>query len=265
MHRPWLIRLLPDRLKITAWARLYRLSNAKWHALYRDAPLRFAPQATMELVPDDVISSCLAFTGIYDLNLTRRLVHLARQGGLMVDVGANLGYFSLLWAMMNPANRCYALEASPRVIDLLKRNLARNRVEDRVRLIPKAAGMEAGKRSFDIGPPDQTGWGGFTTATEDRSITVDVVRVDELVEEPGDIALVKIDVEGADTWALRGCERLLRQRRIKEIWYEQNKPRMHALEIGEGEAEDYLRSLGYKSSPMSDPAREVVEWSATPK
>jgi FkbM family methyltransferase len=264
MQRPWLLRLLPDRLKVSAWARLYRSSNAKWHPLYRHASLRFAPQASMELVPDDWISSCVAFTGIYELELTRRLVRLARQGGILVDVGANLGYFSLLWTIINPANRCYAFEASPRTIELLRRNLARNGVEDRVRLIPKAAGKEAGRLSFDVGPQDQTGWGGITATPRGDTITVEVVRVDELVNDAADIALVKMDIEGADTWALMGCERLLQQRRIKEIWYEQNRPRLRALEIGEHEAAEYLRSVGYRARPVSDPTLDVVEWSAAP-
>jgi FkbM family methyltransferase len=264
MHRPWLLRVLPDRLKLSAWARLYQSPGARWRSLYQHAPLRYAPQAVMELVPGDLISSCLAFTGLYELSLTRRLVHLARQGGTMIDVGANLGYFSLLWAMTNPANRCHAFEASPRIIEILQRNLARNRVEDRVRLIPKAAGKEPGTLGFDVGPPEQTGWGGLTAATAGGAITVEVVRVDEQVSEPGDIALLKIDVEGADTWALMGCERLLRQRRVKEVWYEQNKPRMRALGIGEREAEEYLRSVGYEARLLGDTSAETVDWTARP-
>ena len=79
-----------------------------------------------------------------------------------------------------------------------------------------------------------------------------------------DIPLLKIDIEGADTWALMGSELLLRTKRVKEIWYEQNKPRMRGLGIGEGEAEKFLRSVGYVSRPESDPSFDVVDWSASP-
>jgi hypothetical protein len=74
-----------------------------------------------------------------------------------------------------------------------------------------------------------------------------------------------VDIEGADTWALTGCERLLRRRLVREVWYEQNKPRMRALGIPLDAAQDYLRSVGYEPSPHGDPAEEMVEWSAVPR
>jgi hypothetical protein len=90
------------------------------------------------------------------------------------------------------------------------------------------------------------------------------MRVDEVVDPSEEVALLKVDIEGADTWALEGCERLLRARRIKQIWFEQNKPRMRELGIGEAEAEEFLRSVGYKVQAQSDPRKALVEWSASP-
>lgn len=83
----------------------------------------------MELVPGDHISDIIAFTGVYEMSLTKRVVDLARQGGVLVDVGANLGYFPLLWAALNRENKCFAFEASPRNIPLLNRNISRNSLE----------------------------------------------------------------------------------------------------------------------------------------
>jgi FkbM family methyltransferase len=266
MRRPFFLRLLPDRLKLAACARFYRLDppSAEWRGLYEGAPLRFAPSLAMDLVPGDVISDSIAFTGLWDLRLTRRVCRLAQRGGTMIDVGAHLGYFSLLWAAGNPNNRCFAFEASPRNTDLLMRNVGHNAVAPRIDIIPRAAGKGTGTVSFDLGPPDQRGWGGISPGAGADAVNVNVVRIDEAVAPPGDVSLLKIDVEGADTWALMGCERLLRARRVKEICFEQNKPRMAALGIAAGEAEAYLRSVGYSASAQSDPAAEVVEWSAWP-
>jgi hypothetical protein len=91
-----------------------------------------------------------------------------------------------------------------------------------------------------------------------------VVRVDEVVDRDQPIALLKIDAEGADTWVLEGCEGLLRVRAVREVWYEQNRPRMDALGISLNVARDYLRSLGYQSFPQTDPDLAVVEWRAVP-
>lgn len=263
MRRPWLMEVLPDRLRGLLVPRFRRRRNA-WLPLYRDAVLRFAPRHTLELVPGDVISDSIAFSGIWDLRLSRHLLRRARPGGVMVEVGANLGYFSVLWAAANANNRAIAFEASPRNVELLRRNVARNDLGTRIQVIPCAAGRHAGSMPFDVGPPDQTGWGGLTTASGGGTVVVDVVRVDEAVETSGEIAFLKVDVEGADTWVLMGCERLLRERRIAEIWFEQNIPRMHALGIGATEAGEFLRSVGYELTPLGSPSAEVVDWLATP-
>ena len=259
------MRLLPDRLKGAAWARWYHPPDEKWRYLFRNAPLRFAHQARMDLVPSDVISGCIAYTGFWELRLSRLLMRLARRGGTMIDVGANLGYFSLLWACAHPDNRCFAFEASPRNADLIKYNIERNHLAKRIRFFPLAAGREKGRLSFDTGPLEQTGWGGFTADSYRAStVMVDVVRVDEAVDAEGRISLLKIDIEGADTWALEGCEKMLQAKRIECIWFEQNKPRMRQLRIAEDAAEKYLRSVGYTTTPRSDVKRDVVDWMAVP-
>jgi len=265
VNRPLLLRLLPSRLRVAVWARLYRGKHEQWRALYEAAALQYAPHVRMELVPGDVISDCIAFTGLYELPLTRRVVGLARRGGTLVDVGANLGYFALLWAAQTPANGCLGLEASPRNIQILKRNVSRNGLQRRIEVMPLAAGARPGKLRFDVGPIEQTGWGGFVLGEPSGSIDLDVVRLDEVVRSDRPIALLKVDVEGADAWVLMGCERLLTNRAIQEVWYEQNKPRMRALGIPVDAAQDYLRAVGYSPSPYGDPAAEVVEWSAVPE
>ena len=218
----------------------------------------------MELVPGDEISDDIAFTGVYELTLTQRVVELARIGGTMVEVGANLGYFTLLWTATNPANTCVAFEPSPRNIEVLKRNVARNGLASRVEIVPCAAGASRGRVRFDIGPEDQTGWGGFTAHQGPRTIDVEVVRIDEFIGPTVAIDLLKIDTEGADTWALEGCAALLKARRVGEIRYEQNKPRMQALGVPLTAAEQYLASCGYRAEPQSDPAGDTVEWLASP-
>ena len=102
-NRPLFLRLAPDRLRLSMWSRFYSSKQNSWLPLYKSAALRHAPRVGMELIPGDAISDCIAFTGVYELGLTRRVVELARDGGTFIDIGANLGYFTLLWAACNPA------------------------------------------------------------------------------------------------------------------------------------------------------------------
>jgi FkbM family methyltransferase len=264
MERPAILRMLPVRLRVPVFGRFFHGRHAGWLPLYDGAPLQFAPDVTMELMPGDVISDCIAFTGVYEYRLSQRLVTLARRGGTLIDVGANLGYFALLWTSCNRQNTCVAFEASPRNVGFLRRNINRNSFDNRIDVFPMAAGSTRGKVRFDLGPAEQTGWGGFALEDSARSIEVDVVRVDEVVRSENQITVLKIDVEGADAWVLAGCERLLKSVHVDEIWYEQNKPRARALGIPIDAAQDYLKSVGYVSTARSDPSSDVVEWSAVP-
>ena len=265
MKRPGRLRVLPDRAALSVWARFYRGKHAAWASIYHGAELRYAPGVRMDLVPGDLISDSIAFTGLYEQEVTRRVARLAQAGGLFVDVGANLGYFALIWAAARPENRCIAFEASPRNLHLLERNVRRNGLESRIEIVPHAAGESNRKLRFDLGPADQTGWGGFAPAAgAANSIEVEVVRVDGVVPLSPPIRLLKVDVEGADAWVLMGCDRLLRARSIGEVLFEQNKPRIQALGIAEAAAQEYLRSVGYAPQPLNDPTDELVEWSAVP-
>lgn len=182
----------------------------------------------------------------------------------MIDIGANLGYFSLLWAASHSSNRCVAFEAGPRPLEILLENVKKNGMADRIQVVPHAAAARPGKLLFDPGPEDQYGWGGIATSKGQRQFEVEAVRVDSMVTVDKPIALLKVDVEGADAWALMGCERLLRRGLVEEIWFEQNKPRMELLGLEVNAAQEYLESVGYRCTPHNDVSDSMVEWSAVP-
>lgn len=265
MKRPLLLRVLPTRLQIPAYARLYKGRHHPWVSLYESSVLRFAPTTQMDLLPGDMVSDAIAFTGLYELDLTRRLADLSRRGGLFVDVGANIGYFTLLWLAGNPANRAICVEASPRNIGMLRRNLELNDFSSRAEVYEVAAGAEPGVMSFDPGPEEQTGWGGFSEFRNSRSFDVSVRTLDSLLAKETHVDLMKIDIEGADTLALRGAEKLLRRKAISEVWYEQFEPRMKSLGIARGEAQAFLGEHGYSAAPQGSVVGELIEWRATPE
>jgi len=128
-------------------------------------------------------------------------------------------------------------------------------------VIPKAAGKEAGTITFDAGPADQTGWGGISLAASPTTFDVPLVRLDEELPD-SQIDVLKVDVEGADTWVLFGCEKLLRNKRIGTIFFEENRSRMERFGIKQGEAQSFLRDLGYRCVLM---AGDEGMWTAFPE
>jgi FkbM family methyltransferase len=257
--------MLPPAIRQRVWGRFYRPTAPRFVPLFEAAPLHFAPTLPlgMKVVPGDVISDAIAFTGIYDLQLTRWLSDIAqKEGGIFVDVGANLGYFSLLWAAQRDGNRAVAFEASPRNVELLRHNVRQNGFSDRIRVHDQAVAQRRGSMQFDSGPPDQTGWGGFARDSSETSIEVEVVRLDEALFDVPQITVLMIDIQGADFWALQGAERVLRERRVQHVTWEENRARMQRLGIEPGEPQQFMERLGYKAMPLNNAAAHVLHWYA---
>jgi FkbM family methyltransferase len=232
--------------------------------IFKRAPLLLCPTIAMyNLIPGDIISEAIALNGFYDWTHTKIMAREAARNkdGMFVDVGANLGYFSFLWAGLAPQGRVVAFEASPRNISMFQFSIERNCLGRRIALIPKALGDCTGSVAFDIGPEEQSGWGGLSNEVSSNAITVPIVRLDDELPDQR-IDLLKVDVEGAEALVLLGCEKLLRKRMINTIYFEQNQERMNALGFKEGDVQKFLRTMGYECRPID---ASGAEWIACPK
>lgn len=222
---------------------------------------------SFDVLRGDVIGDSLFYTGFYENFTTQALLKLAESdGGLFVDVGANIGYYSVLWTKARQGNRCVAIEASPRNVELIRSNLRSNAVVDACQLLPIAASNESGSISFDQGPESQTGWGGISegVGSGSRVITVECQPLDELIPEGQPVRLLKIDVEGAEALVLEGMERLLRTRQVKEIWFEDNVTRRSMLKISPDRLTSTLIKHGYRVVQSTPQAPLPMDFVATP-
>lgn len=260
MNRPLLLRIFPQRLRAPLYYWLYSRKSDRRQEFFADAPLHFAPHMHMQLCPTDVGHGAIAYTGFIELELSKYIVKLAKSGGLLVDVGANYGYFSLLWAGTNPTNRVIAFEASPLNQPSLIHNIALNGFISRIDVRSEAVGEKKGTLKFSLGGDGQTGWGGFAVSQDSNSVDVSVVTLDDSIPENAQISILKIDVEGADTWVLYGAERLFKERRVKNVFFEHNIERMSRLGIGQSAATDFLVDMGYKVSPLGNSKFEFHAW-----
>lgn len=194
----------------------------------------------------------IAFLGYYEKKLSETIARIGREvGGRFVDIGANIGYYSLIWVAQSPENDAIAIEPSPQVQSLLRGNIERNGFGKRIEVVEAAAGKENGEVKFNMGPEDETGWGGVTDNEEgevkeesEGTVRVAQRRLDEFVEGP--ISLLKADVEGAEKWVFRGAEDLLRSQKIERICFENNCVRAQRLGIGEQEPIELLERFEYE-------------------
>jgi FkbM family methyltransferase len=158
-----------------------------------------------------------------------------------------------------------AFEASPRNCTALRKNVSLNGFDPQIEILEMALGKDAGMLPFTLGAEEQTGWGGFSNSATETTVRVPVVTLDSRVPQHERVEVLKIDVEGADTWVLYGAQKLLETKRIKHVYFEQNKERMKPLGIRDSEAADFLLKVGYTVNPLNDPDSELVEYYATLK
>lgn len=170
----------------------------------------------------DVIGRSLAVSGVWEPAVTRVFEEALRTGDVCVDVGANIGYFTLLASrLVGETGRVYAIEPGTEAHDALLTNLDRNGTANVVPL-RVAAGADEGFADLFDPPPGNLGSASLIERAAKRrrqpsgDIPTERVRVLPLSailehEDRSRVRLVKIDVEGFEREVLRGLEPLLRK------------------------------------------------------
>ncbi len=142
-------------------------------------------------------------------NYEREVAHvfksLLKPGMSVVDIGANIGYFTMLSAaLVGPAGRVLAIEPNPRNVRLVEASRRANGF-DNVRILQTAAGRDAGLLILNTSHSNGTTSG---LPAQVRQLldaeTVACVRLDSLIDSHEKIDFIKVDVEGAEYNALLG-------------------------------------------------------------
>jgi FkbM family methyltransferase len=202
----------------------------------------------------DAIAREVCFTGIYEPQETALVQALLRPGMTFLDVGANWGYFTLLAAhLVGISGRVVSLEPDPRLFPTLQENVARNCLTQ-VTALPVAAADKAGILSLAGYEEDGENWGLSRVVCARQagggpSFAVTATALDDVLDEchVGTVDLLKIDIEGAEGFALTGLARSLAQQRIKRLLLE-----LHPAQLAEhGQSPDEvlgkLRAAGYRA------------------
>jgi FkbM family methyltransferase len=132
-----------------------------------------------------------------------------RDGGVFVDVGANVGGFVLPIAARTTA-AIHAFEPVPLTCEVLQRNLERNGLGGRVTIWPVAVGAQAGREVVTTARGGDNHLLPAGSQTREPTAPVDVVTLDAtLLDQAERVTLIKLDVQGAELPALRGARALL--------------------------------------------------------
>jgi FkbM family methyltransferase len=190
--------------------------------------------------------------GSYETAMLANLMPRLREGDVLYDVGAHIGYVSLVAArVVGPRGRVFAFEADPENAARIAGHAQMNALPQ-VELVPGAVWSECRTLSFhrasasssrNTGAIADSGGGD----SSDGNIVVEAVTLDRFAEDHRPPAVVKIDVEGAEVEVLKGAEGVFRRSKPTLIC------EVHHGRAAEGVAA-WLATMGYEWKWLGDVA-----------
>jgi len=244
---------------------LRAISSATWAGKIVRLPLSLIPRdAVLPILQGRlrgqhwIVGSALhrCWMGFYEFDKQQLIASVVQPETVFYDVGANVGFYSLLAALLVGARgRVFAFEPLPRNLAYLKRHLALNRVAN-VETVELAIGEQDGVASFAA---ESTGLMGHLSGAGAHAgtLSVPVATLDALLDGgklvPPDY--IKMDIEGAELSALRGARNCI-QRHRPLIFLATHGRDVHTACCRLLESWEYeCRELG---SPAADGCGEVV-------
>lgn len=167
----------------------------------------------------DVVGRTILRRQAYEPDLTAWLLAGFGQDppGVFVDIGANIGWYSLQAAHSGQLARVVAIEPDVGNHRLLQANIAANAMQARIEAVACAAGSEAGLARLHRYKPSNLGRHSLLVDHGLGGSWVPVLTVDGLLASLGlaeaPILALKIDVEGYEPWVLAGAPAALRRTR----------------------------------------------------
>ena len=186
----------------------------------------------------------LSIFKIYEPNQTKIVKKYVHEGDVVIDVGAHVGYYTLLMAQLVGKNgKVYSFEPDPVNFELLKKSVEINGFENVV-LIQKAVSDTTEKIKLFLGDNDSAINRIYDAKLGDakKSIDVESVTIDEYFKENDKLFnFIKIDSEGSEAKIINGMEKFLTKNRklimmteffpflIKKSW-DEKKQNLKSLE-----------------------------------
>lgn len=197
------------------------LSFLKWQLVsrMRKVPVvyQFTPNSKLWVWNGLTGATGNVYCGLHEFEDMAFLLHFLREDDLFVDVGANIGSYTIL-ASAEIGARTIAMEPVPETYKNLLRNISLNNIDRKVKALNIGVGSSKGvlrfSNSFDTG--------NHVVADESvEFVSVDVDSLDSVLANECP-ALLKIDVEGFETEVLKGAEHVLKAECLLAVIIELN-------------------------------------------
>jgi len=214
MHKSRLLRIpIFSRLVLLATARselALSLARLAIKSYYRNQVVLCELHGHKMLIPPDSIS---VYTWKpFEPDVTEAFVRQLHSGDVVVDVGAHIGYYTLLAAQaVGQEGRVFAFEPDPTNYDLLQKNVKLNGYKNVIALNTAVSDSSKHTALF-LGPTSSENSLIRDNTKKAKSMVVETTSLDDFFKsfpEKIKIALIKIDVEGSEMLVLAGMSQIM--------------------------------------------------------
>ena len=245
---------IQSTVKFCAWQIYKRLTN-------NHLDINLLPQVKLRCYPNSYSASAALYCGLYDYDEMNFLLRYLRSEDLFIDVGANIGIYSLLACSIIDRGQVYSFEALSTNYQRLQENIELNNFTQ-AKLFSLAISDRSGNISFNVTGNDSTAFIGEDSQA--NTIVVPTDTLDNIAKniEIDNLTLVKMDIEGAELLALKGARSLLQQQR-PEVWILEINDTVEHFGHTKKDIIDFLQSYNYDLYHYDAKKNQIslVDWS----
>ncbi len=217
----------------------------KWQLAIRLNPypviFPFTNRSKLIVQPGTTGATGNLYCGLMEFDDMSFVLHFLREGDQFVDIGANIGSYTIL-ASAHLGAKTMAFEPLPSTFEYLKNNISVNQIQDKVEAFNLALGSQKGELDFT----STAGAANHVARAGDKNVVkVKVETLDDIMSGKTPPLLIKIDVEGFETEVIAGAMETINNPSVKAIIIEL---RGHGAKYGydEQKLNDKLMAASYK-------------------
>lgn len=198
----------------------------------------------------------------YEKTSSNALKKLLKKGMTAINIGANIGYFTLLMAKyVGPKGRVFAFEPSLRTSKILEKNMEINGCSN-VTVIPKGVSNKVGKFDLWAGSGSVFNFVSKKAPKHDPRLyktSIDITTIDEFLKEKNlKVDFIQIDAEGSEKYIFEGMKKTLEKNPDLELIIEYNPFTLELAGTSGEELLELVSKLGFHIH-LIDETSEMIQ------
>lgn len=197
------------------------------------------------------------YYGLYEFNESMFILHYLREDDIFLDIGANVGHYSLLASGIKKC-QSISIEPVPKTFEKLNKQVQLNKLADKITTLNIGLGNISSELYFSI---DKNTMNRIVDREYQNSVKIPVETVDVICQKK-EISMIKIDVEGYEKFVLEGGKFTLEKENLKAVIIEINFSNKH-YGVENEEVSEILTNHGfipYKYDPLNRQLTELKSY-----